>query len=79
MDCDTLILDGWNHVSAAAPCTKDMYRSPVPICSATLLIVRLQGSLQLDGVVREGLAYVARDAHAYGDEQFDRSAIQVCQ
>ena len=72
-----MILDGWNHVSAAALYMKEMYRSSVSMRSANTLIVRMQGSLQLEGVVREGIAYVARDAHAYGDERFDRSELQV--
>ena len=37
----------------------------------------MQGSLQLEGVVREGLAYVARDAHAYADEISEHSALEV--
>ncbi len=45
--------------------------------SANTLILRLQGSLQLEGVVREGLAYVARDAHAYADEISEHSALEV--
>lgn len=37
----------------------------------------MQGSLQLEGVVREGLVYVARDAHAYADEISEHSALEV--
>ena len=46
--------------------------------SANALIPRLQGSLQLEGVVREGLAYVARDARAYADDILEDGALEVC-
>ena len=45
--------------------------------AANALTPRLQGSLQLEGVVREGLAFVARDAHAYSDEISEHGALEV--
>jgi hypothetical protein len=53
------------------------YRISLSAPSANALILRVQGSLQLEGVVREGLAYVARDAHAYADEISEHSALEV--
>jgi len=49
----------------------------VLVPSANALTPRLQGSLQLEGVVREGLAFVARDAHAYSDEILEHGALEV--